>query len=382
MQFASGEDERRKGRQAASAMTDRVVQGLHRIQSLLDTIARKSTVKAVVISRKRRHFCSHEVRKASFHGVEFDVFPDFPTVWGGNSAYDICILCCHNDDEEALLFQLRAAQVASVYFAWLWDNHHHHALQMRTAMLADCLFVAHWYDRLYLNHPLIFPGPHMPAASSQWSSGLIGAAYPGGLPARREDGLFGGFARYEWAARSAFIEGLMAACPDHALTLGPVEAYRALPEPSRLALWTGHKVHIIVPIARDLSTRVFDALLTGQIPLVPSDVADLDRVIAPNLQTLLPILRYQPGSIDSAISARRDGLARFDAEGAAGVARRHAFARDHHSLTNRLEKFAEFTRAPGEFALTSDGRHQYWANWADAAEIDRWAGAESRFGLR
>jgi len=347
-------------------MTDRLVQNIHGIHATVEGLARKPALKAVLVSRKRDHFCSHTIRRASFHGVEFDILPDLAALRGQASAYDICILCCHNNDEEPLLFELRAAGLASVYFAWMWDNHHHHILQIRTAMLADCLFLSHWHERHYLNHPAILPGPHMPACSRQWSSGLIAATYPAGLPVARRDGLFGGFGRYDWAAeRNAFIAALMTSCPDHALGLGSVDAYVAQPEAARLALWAGHKAHIMVPIARDLSTRVFDALLTGQIPLVPSDVADLDLVVPKTLQAALPILRYEPGSVGSAKAAWQEALRRFDAEGAAGIARRHRFAAEHHGLPNRLERFAAFIRKPGHFDLAADARYQFWRNWAD-----------------
>lgn len=118
-----------------------------------------------------------------------------------------------------------------------------------------------------------------------------------------------------------------------------------------------------MPIAADLSTRVFEALITGQIPLVPIDVTDLDRVVPPALQASLPIIRFQPNSSDSAAAAWREALARFDAEGAAGVTRRYLYAREHHCLTVRLARFADFLRQPGEFALDSDGLGVRWQNW-------------------
>src|SRR5262249_31398447 len=129
----------------------------------------------------------------------------------------------------------------------------------------------------------------------------------------------------------------------------------------RLKEWADHKVHLIVPVARDLSTRVFEALMTGQIPLVPHDVGDLDLVVPADQQAALPILRYHAGSIESAKTSLRDALARFDAEGEEGVARRHAFARDHHTLAARLAAFARFIRRTSTLSLRGDGRQFWWA---------------------
>lgn len=345
-------------------MTDRLVAGLHGIKAGLDALAGRPALKAALVSLKPEHFSSELVGRQEFQGVTFDVLPELAALRDREAGYDICILCCHNQAEEPVLFDLRSSGFASVYFAWLWDNHHHPVGTLRTALLADCVFVSHWHERDYLNHPLVFPGPHMPACARQWSAGLIEAAYPAGLPVARENGLFGGFGHYAWTnERNAFIAALMAACPDHALALGPLADYVALPEPVRLARWAGHKVQVTVPVAGDLSTRVFDALMTGEIPLVPSDVADLDLVVPHAVQDSLPILRYTPRSIDGVQRAWQEGLRRFDAEGAEGVARRHAFARDHHSLANRLARFAQFIRAPGHFELGGDGLRRFWSNW-------------------
>jgi hypothetical protein len=345
-------------------MTDRILADLHGIKAAIDAMARRPTVKVAFVSVQAEQFCSHRLDRLEFQGVVFDVLPDLAALQGRAAAYDICILCCHNNEEEPVLFDLRASGFAALYFAWLWDNHHHPIETLRTALLADCVFVSHWHERDYLNHPLVFPGPHIPACARQFSAGLIQATYPAGLPVDRADGLFGGFGRYPWTTeRNDFIKALMAACPDHALTLGSLPAYAALPERLRLERWASHKVQVTVPIAGDLSTRVFEALMTGQIPLVPSDVADLDLVVPPALQASLPILRYAPRSIDSVKQSWQEGLRRFDAEGAVGVARRHAYARDYHGLDNRLARFAEFIRAPGHFELSGDHRRRFWSNW-------------------
>jgi hypothetical protein len=118
-----------------------------------------------------------------------------------------------------------------------------------------------------------------------------------------------------------------------------------------------------VPINRDVSNRIFEALMTGQIPLVPDDLPDFDRVIDPQIQAALPNLRYRAGDVESAEAGWRQGVMLFDAGGAAGVRRRHEFARDRHSLAARLADFAEFLRRPGEFRLLGNGQIQFWDRW-------------------
>src|SRR5207302_4079179 len=117
----------------------------------------------------------------------------------------------------------------------------------------------------------------------------------------RRDALFGGYGRYVWAIeRNRFIEAVASACPGHALILGKVDEYFHNSTADRLKTCVEHKVQLIVPIYRDVSTRIFEALMTGQIPLVPDDLFDLDRVIDPDIQASLPIVRYRAGDIESA----------------------------------------------------------------------------------
>jgi hypothetical protein len=247
---------------------------------------------------------------------------------------------------------------------WFWDNHHHQHINLRIAMLTDLVFVSHWHERQYLNLPAALAAAHVPAYSRQWSPGAIARHYPAGLPTERRNGLFGGFGRYSWAhERNSLIEALAAACPEHSLTLGKVDAYFQISAAERLRTWVEHKVQLIVPINRDVSTRIFEALMTGQIPLVPDDVPDFDRVINPPIQAALPILRYQAGNVESAKAVCRQGIMLFDRDGAAGVRRRHEFARDRHSLAARLADFAEFVRRPGEFKLLGNGQIQFWDRW-------------------
>jgi hypothetical protein len=345
-------------------MPDRIVSNIQEIHSALSGLSEQAVVKAVLLSLQKQQFCEQEIRAAAIDGIEFTVLPDIAEVLQSGTVFDIAILCCHLQGEEAALFELRQRGLARLYGVWFWDNHHHQRINLRTAMLADLVFVSHWHERQYLNLPAALAAAHVPAYSRQWSPGAIARHYPAGLPAERRNGLFGGFGRYSWAnERNRLIEGLMAACPEHGLTLGNVDAYFQISAADRLRTWIEHKVHLIVPINRDVSTRIFEALMTGQIPLVPDDIPDFDRVIDLRIQEALPIIRYRAHSVESAEAGWRQGLMLFDGGGAAGVLRRHEFARDRHSLAARLANFAGFLRRPGEFKLLGNGQIQFWDHW-------------------
>jgi hypothetical protein len=346
---------------------DRVFSALQNIANTRHVLSSKRPLNAVFLSAQKRHFCTQEPKSVDVSDIEFTVLPDIAEVLQQRSHYDVCVLSCHNEGEEKILFNLRRNNLAGLYFVWMWDNHHHHVTNLRTAMLADVVFSSHWHDHQYLNFPITLCGPHIPLHSRQWSARLISQIYPDGLPISRADGIFGGFGHYRGLSkRNAFIEQLMTQCPGHALSLVNVESYYQVPVKDRLAAWMNHKVHLIVPVARDLSSRLFEALMTGQIPLVPDDVPDLDRVVPTDLQQSLPILRWRHDSTESVQAAWRHGVERFDSEGAVGVARRHAFAREHHSLTARFQSFAAFVRKPVQIALQTDGG---WVSWAQSGSV-------------
>jgi len=347
---------------------DRIVSNLQEIKNALSRLSARATVKVVVLSPQKIQFCEQEIRAASIDGVEFTILLDIAEALQSGATFDVAILCCHvQGEEEAALFKLRQHGLARLYGVWFWDNHHHHNFNLRVATLADVVFVSHWHENQYLNLPTALAGAHIPAYSNQWSAGAIARHYPAGLPAERQDALFGGFGRYAWAVeRNRFVEAVSAACPGHHLTLGKIDAYFSISAAERLRAWVEHKVQLVVPINRDVSTRVFEALMTGQIPLLPDDVPDLDLVIDKQIQAVLPILRYKAGDVESAIASWRQGVALFDRDGAAGVQRRHEFARDRHSLAARLGDFACFLRHPGPFKLVSNGQHQFWDRWQNA----------------
>jgi hypothetical protein len=345
-------------------MLDRVVSNIQEIQNAVRVLSARPVVKVVLLSRQKWQFCAQEIRAATIEGVEFTVLPDLAEILQSGEVFDLAILCSHLEGEEAALFELRQRGLAALYGVWFWDHHHHHHVNLRIAMLTDLVFVSHWHDRQYLNLPAALPAAHVPLYSRQWSPGAIALHYPDGLPTERLDGLFGGFGRYTWAVeRNRLVEALAAACPDHALTLGSAAAYYQISAAERIKAWTERKVQLVVPVNRDVSNRVFEALMTGEIPLVPDDITDFERVLDAESQAALPILRYRAGDVASAEAAWRQGLVRFDAEGAAGVRRRYDFAAERHSLAARLADFAAFIRRPGAFNLVGNGKTQFWDRW-------------------
>lgn len=345
-------------------MSDPVISRIAATQKALAALSAKSALKAFFFSPQSHHFPADETGVCVSNGVHIDLLPQLHEILTRKGQYDIGIICCHAAWDESYLFELRKQEAVPFLIAWFWDNHHHHINNLRQAYLVDLGFLSHWHDRQYLNLPAMLPGPHLPAYSRQWSPASIDRYFPQGLPAQRSDALLGGFGRYSWAPdRNAFLETLMREIPGHALSLGSIDDYFKASPDARAAAWANHKAHLIVPMSGDVSTRVYEALMTGQIPLVPTDAEDMDKVIPPEIQATLPVLRYQPYSVQDVERVWREALRQFDAEGIAGVSRRNVYARTHHSLQSRLAVLTAFIRAPWPFELTTNGITVFWKNW-------------------
>ena len=103
----------------------------------------------------------------------------------------------------------------------------------------------------------------------------------------------------------------------------------------RLQEWAAHKVHWIVPVLNDVAIRIFDALITGGIAIVPESM----RLLPPIRQIGRDhILFCGPDDImnPGPLVARAQAL--FDAGGADKLAERHRYALDHHHGDQRMRE--------------------------------------------
>jgi len=249
---------------------------------------------------------------------------------------DVLVISAHGSDLLAPIWNLRRQLPDAVCLVWLFDNHLSQIGNLRTVMAADGYFPSHAFCADYLFNPYSPNLGHLPAACLQWSRAELVEGLA--VPRLRADRFLAAFVDYPFAARHEFL-GRLGAVPEADLLLMPPgdrSRYRDKSTAERLAEWCSYKSSVVLPVERDLSTRLFDALASGQIPLVSDAVLDLDRVIPPAIQAQLPILRFRDGDIPALLAAHAEALRRFDAEGEAGLWRRVGFVLDGHLLQHRL----------------------------------------------
>ncbi|OYY61972.1 MAG: hypothetical protein B7Y51_09230 [Burkholderiales bacterium 28-67-8] len=225
---------------------------------------------------------------------------------------------------------------------WFWDNHLAHMANLRTALASDFVFASHAYAAGGLLNPVAPYGSHVAACSAQWTREQAMAGFEAAAHQPRSNRLLVNYVAYPSAGRTPLLQALNAAnAPElDVLLMQPDDRtrYFSLSPSERFAEWAQHKAALILPIDRDLSTRLFDALLCGQVPvLVRGSVVDLDQVITPADQHALGFVQ-----IDSAdVQSIRDGAVlaarRWDEQGLAGARRRHEYVLGAHMLISRIE---------------------------------------------
>ncbi|MDZ4734717.1 MAG: hypothetical protein SGJ07_00070 [Rhodospirillaceae bacterium] len=256
--------------------------------------------------------------------------------------FDVCLLCNRVTDDELLLKRVRERRLADFIAIWTWDNHHSRRRNLQIAALGDLVLPGHRFCDGYLKSPQTVLGAHVPLGTNQWSRARAASLFRQFRKAPRDDALHGGFIGWRIVPeRATLVRACMEALDGHALRVLGSEGrrgYFALDPADRWRDWSQHKVGLVLPFDRDLSTRFFDSLLTGQVPILPDWCEDIDTVVPEAIQRALPVVRFSEASVPAIEAAWREALARYDEQGADGAMRRHLFALDNHHFGLRLPK--------------------------------------------
>ncbi|MBF0269480.1 MAG: hypothetical protein HQL44_12905 [Alphaproteobacteria bacterium] len=250
---------------------------------------------------------------------------------------DIVITDPHTPDLDALL----SADALRVF--WAHDHHHTFAHYVMHLIKTNIVVPAHFCRRDHLAAFNRHIADTVPATTNQWSQEEIAAfsARPAALA--RHNALYGGFGAYDVCLdRSMFVGALMERLPEHALSVRRIQnaddPFFSMSARERYDEWRGYKVSLAAAINQDIPIRIFDALATGQIPIIPDSIVNLNWIISVEDQQRLGIERYHFEDPDSAISAWRRALTNFDRLGEQGIQTRIEYFLKNHSLIQRVEK--------------------------------------------
>lgn len=253
---------------------------------------------------------------------------------------DIVILTAHGRDLSSNVWQLRdKIREETIVAIWLWDNHLAHLNNYRTVLGADCIFPSHAYTAGYLCNPLSVMGGHVPACTAQWTRDEVrNILSESPLKPRMHKALVN-YVDYPLSWRSELLRRMKDEAPEvDVFLMSPDDRSRYFGKDSiqRFLEWGQYKATVILPVEKDLSTRVFDALLSGQVPVVPTAIKDFDYVISPEMQKELGIVRLEDISFETVRTSINLALEVFDGMSESGVRRRQEFVLEHHMLPHRI----------------------------------------------
>lgn len=322
-----------------------------RIQQLTQSataIFARASVRFTLIPSSGYHFCDDYVADFSV-GLD-PVFQYIPPKENLTDV-DIILLTAHGSDVSHVIWHIRRKLAGDkLVGVWLWDNHLQHEPNLQTAYASDFLFPSHKYVSDYLITPTSIPGGHVPHCCTQWQRGQAVECFEQFRELPRSDRLLVNYVDYPFSPRTQLLRALKSQMPEaNVLLMAPNERsrYYGKTRAERFKEWMEYKSTLILPVDRDLSQRVFDALLCGQILVVPNIIPDFDEVIPPAIQTELGIIRLQSLQIGAIRQAATQAARVFDEMGSRIVEARHRYVLHNHMMVNRIRTMLDSIKAVG-----------------------------------
>lgn len=219
----------------------------------------------------------------------------------------------------------------SVFAIWDFDNHHWFALSGMLAAVSD-LYVPTHSDNL---EPLsrynnIMAGP-VSSGVIQWPKEFLEEHIDIITKTERSNDPLGTHIEYpQFPLRMKNLKILHKTLPSVKLVDGSYHSREML---DRFTEWCSHKSHWIVPVLNDAPIRIYDALITGGIPIVPRSLKYHRDVV--NLWDHIVFYDYEDIQSPWEITNKANKL--FDSRGEQGVLDRHRLICYNHHVDNRVE---------------------------------------------
>lgn len=322
---------------------------VNQLKELLSTWRQKQSLRFTFLSSKDVKSIDYFPRNLTpefelmcKNGFEYVPWQDGPV------ECDIAIFTAHGTDNCAELLQIRSLNENMLIAVWFWDNHIAQFYNLKTALVADLAFVSHNYNGAYLANPMSALARHVPACSAQWTRDEASKLFNDAGNRPRNDKLFVNYVAYDFSWRTPLLTKLKNEFPEaEVLLMPPNDRSRYFNKNSedRFQEWLGYKASLLLPVDYDLSTRIFDALLAGQVVLAAPMIPDLDLVIPPGVQKRLGILRLPDLELTTIRKFTEQAITMFDDGGYQASRARHEFVIGNHMLFHRVEMILEFIRA-------------------------------------
>ena len=286
---------------------------------------------------------SHFAARFPVHCLDLRAEPDEAQF--AQLAFDLqgCVVIVNGNDFGSLrlLQRLYLSCPDTLFICCLYDNHHALDMCVTLSLCSDMVFPAHYDYLALLNRYSPFARGPLPASTLQWSK-IQARRFESKLYStpRRID-LSGGFTCYpQFPFRQSIVRKVMTQEIGHALELpeeNAVEHHSVRSKEENWEVWASSKANLMVSTLTDLPHRFFDALLTGNIPLVPRYLQVFFSHFDFSSFAQDPVVWIDYSDLPDMQDKVRQAVAMFDAGGKNGIAERHRFILEHHMMENRLE---------------------------------------------
>ncbi len=259
----------------------------------------------------------------------------------------VYIITAHGSDISSLIWDLRAiAHQKSIFCLWHFDNHVAYFDNYKSATSCDFNFISHNAGVPgYLTNPISCVVAHIPLCCVQFGINEIKKfALNSSNNERISKALFN-YIIYENTPRTPLIRQLSKELGElgefKLMSSEDRSRYWSMSREERIHEWMDYKCSVIIPLVEDLSTRVFDALATGQIPIIPESVQDLDVAIPLDIQRALGIVKIKDLTAKSVINGINQAIRNFDQSGQRGVIDRIEYCLNNATSGHRIKSILD-----------------------------------------
>jgi len=223
------------------------------------------------------------------------------------------------------------------FIGWDWDNHHTLHVSSIISACSDIYCHAHFAHDFELS-------AHcdrrfrIAATTFQWNDQVIIDELNYLINSNRSNEALGWHVKYGLFQHREKLLTTLAKKHSYIGLLENGNSYFDKSNLERLREWGGHKVHWVVPTLNDLPCRVFDALITGGIPILPNYLKN-----DPALNGLhnLDCEYYTASEIFDSEKTISRAVDKFNEGGMSGILRRINAVLTNHTLSNRIYKILE-----------------------------------------
>ena len=323
---------------------------IQRRQVMMGKLAARASAEigTVFVGHHLQHARATNDRREFVHLAE-DFLADPPAQLPKNSVF----LLLNNDIGKHLpqYIAYYNAHPEALFIVWDWDSQHWIYMSSALAMHSD-IYVPASSENIHLLaqfNPFTV-GPVF-AAAHQWSRRFL-ADHAGLFLAERSREPLGMHVFYEnYPRRNRAIATVAQTFP----TVGfATNAFKGRSDLDNLKEWAAHKTHWIVPVLAGVPIRIYNALVTGGIPILPSFYKNLPEIA---ILGSLPAY-YQVADLLQAAAVNDEAVSRFEAGGESALLARLADATLHHHIDARSEQLLLAVEDMLAGALRADTSHR------------------------